>query len=435
MNTPVCDFLNDYAEKNMLRMHMPGHKGKNTGSPIDNILKYDITEIKNADSLFEDDGIIKESENNASELFNTKATLFSAQGSTLVIQTMLGLMKMENRHVLAVRNSHRAFLNACALLDLEISWIYPEYNSGIIGGIIKPDNIENILKNSDKKMCVYITSPDYLGNIADIKTISQICKKYHAPLLVDNAHGACLAFLKKSQHPINLGADMCCDSAHKMLPAITGTAYMHINNEKYISAAKSMMSVFSSTSPSYLMLASLDYCNLYISEKIKKDIENAVIEIEKLKSDLSDKYNFIDGEPFHITITGINGDDMAEKLRKYNIECEYSDFNCIVLLSSPLNNHDDFTELKNALINIIPEKSNSDEKIIFPEPPQIISLREAFFAQSVETDVEKAEGKICASLKVPCPPAIPIAICGEKITKECIEIYKKYKIEKVNIVL
>lgn len=415
-------------------MHMPAHKGFMHDTILDSVLKYDITEIKNADSLFEADGIIKQSEKNASKVFNTLSTIYSCQGSTLAIHTMLALMKTENRHVIAMRNSHRAFLNVCALLYMRVTWIYPKYNSGIIGGIINPDDIENALKSEKLPCCVYLTSPDYLGNIADIKTISKICRRYNAPLLVDNAHGSCLAFMDNSQHPIHLGADMCCDSAHKMLPAITGTAYLHINNPVYAEKAKSMMSVFSSTSPSYLMLASLDYCNLYIAENIREDIKNTSGYISDMKKHLSDKYNFINGEPFHITITDINGNDMAEKLRQYDIECEYSDGNCIVLLASPVNTKSDFIRLEKALSSIIPKKSDEYRKIDFPHLEQVISMNNALFQQSECIDVENSEGRICASLNVPCPPAIPVAVCGERITAECIEIYKYYGIKTVNVV-
>lgn len=435
INTPICEFLEEYAQKDMLRMHMPGHKGKYTGNIIDDILKYDITEIKNADSLFEADGIILESENNAAKLFGTYQTLFSAEGSTLAIQTMLGLMKSENRRIIAARNAHRAFLNACALLDLEVSWIYPEYDSGILSGKINISDIEAELKKSDCKSCVYITSPDYLGNMADIKAISAVCRKYNAVLLVDNAHGACLGFLENPCHPIQLGADMCCDSAHKMLPALTGTAYLHIGNPAYIKKARQMMSVFASTSPSYLMLASLDYCNRYISENIKDDIKKAADYISTLKRELSFRYSFSDGEPFHISITGINGNDMAEKLRKYNIECEYSDFSCIVLLASPVSSKSDFQRLKNALCEINPIKSVSDEKTVFPRLEQEMSLNQALFAESEEISVKNAKGRICAMVNVPCPPAIPIAVCGERITDECIEIYRRYNIRTVNVVI
>ncbi len=432
MNTPICDFLLKYAEKNSLRLHMPGHKGKKIGFIADNVLKYDITEIKDADSLFEADGIIKESEENASKLFNTKKTIYSVQGSTLAIQTMLGLMKQENRKIIAVRNSHRAFLNACALLDLEIKWIYPQYSDGIISGKINISDIEDTLK-SDKN-AVYITSPDYHGNMADIKSISKICKKYDAPLLVDNAHGSCTAFLENSLHPIHLGADMCCDSAHKMLPALTGTAYLHIANENYTEKAKLMMSIFASTSPSYIQLASLDYCNSYIENQIRNDIKTTVLDIKNLKNVLKDKYNFTDGEPLHITITGIDGNDMAEQLRKLNIECEYSDFSCIVLLSSPVDNRYDLFKLLNALKKITPIYRDDSERITFPEPERVMSLREAFFAPSEIIPIEKAEGRICSSLNIPCPPAIPINVSGEIISAECIKIYKKYGINTVNVV-
>lgn len=425
MNTPISDFLNNYENSNTLRMHMPGHKGE---------YSHDITEIKGADSLFEAAGIIKQSEENAAKLFGTLSTIYSCQGSTLAIHTMIALMKSENRRIIAARNSHRSFLNICALLNMKITWIYPTDNTGIIGGTININDIENALKSEKSPVCVYITSPDYLGSIADISGISQICKKYNAPLLVDNAHGSCLAFLEKSQHPIHLGADMCCDSAHKMLPAITGTAYLHINNPVYAEKAKTMMSVFSSTSPSYLMLESLDKCNRYIADNIRSDIKKSSAYISEMKKNLKDKYNFTGNEPFHITIKGIDGNYMAEKLREYNIECEYSDNSCIVLLASPINTDSEIKYLETALQNISPIYTNTHKSIDFPHLEQVITMNEAMFSKWEEISTEEAEGRICASLNVPCPPAIPIAVCGERITKECIDVYRFYGIKTVNVI-
>ncbi|MDE6102968.1 MAG: aminotransferase class I/II-fold pyridoxal phosphate-dependent enzyme, partial [Oscillospiraceae bacterium] len=328
MKTPIYDFLQNYIDSNTLRLHMPGHKGRNIAD-----LSYamDITEISGADSLFDASGIIKESEKNAAKLFKTVRTCYSASGSTLCIQAMLAMMKRENRNVIAVRNVHRSFLAACVLLGLEPDWIYPKYTAGILSGQIPMDILEDKLKRT-KNSCCYLTSPDYLGKTADIKTVSALCRKYGAVLLVDNAHGAHTAFTEG--HPIALGADMCCDSAHKMLPALTGAAYLHIGNERYADKAKTAMSLFGSTSPSYLIMASLDLCNSYISEQIDDDIERSMTEIVNLRKMISEKYTVYDGEPYHLTLL-CNGNDLANQLREKNIECEYCDSNVIVLLFSP----------------------------------------------------------------------------------------------------
>ncbi len=429
MNTPLYDFLEKYAGSNTLRMHMPGHKGRAFGN-FGSIYPYDITEISGADSLFEAEGVIAESERNAASLFGTAATLYSAEGSTLCIQAMLALMKRENRHVIAVRNVHRSFLSACALLGTEPEWIYPKYTGGILSGDADLRDIEKALSEHENS-CLYITSPDYLGKTADIPAISEICRRYGAALLVDNAHGAHSAFMPENRHPIHLGADMCCDSAHKMLPALTGAAYLHIGNKRYAGGAKTAMSLFASTSPSYLIMGSLDLCNRYIAGKIRADLEYAVSRTEELKRRISEKYEVYDGEPLHLTLL-CNGNKAAQELRKQGIECEYADGSCIVLLLSPVNTEEDFTRLEKALMSISPERGDN-AGIKLPVMEKAVPLREAVLSEFETIPAEQAEGRICAFINVPCPPAVPIAVSGEIISRECIKIYKRYGIINVNV--
>ena len=199
----------------MSRFHMPGHKGEN----FLGFEHLDITEICGADVLSDADGIIADSEKNAATIFKTAHTFYSTGGSTAAICAMLALAGGENSLILAARNVHKAFINACALLNFEVSWLMPDNFSGILECRISAETVEKAILSADKKpSAVYLTSPDYLGNLQDIADISKICKKYDVPLLVDNAHGAYLGFLKDSLHPIHLGADICCDSAHKTLP-------------------------------------------------------------------------------------------------------------------------------------------------------------------------------------------------------------------------
>jgi hypothetical protein len=220
MELPIIDFLEKNKNLKKIRLHMPGHKGNGGvfGVDINNIHAYDITEIDGADCLYnaicEDEGndIIFQSERNASRLFRTFDTYYSAGGSTLCIQTMLAVFR--ELPFVAVRNVHVAFVNACGLLGIDPVWVMPEYTSEI-GGEISPESIETALKEIAKKRnaehkkhpekifptvygfnyAVYLTSPDYTGKIADISGISAVCKKHNAVLLVDNAHGSHLAFL------------------------------------------------------------------------------------------------------------------------------------------------------------------------------------------------------------------------------------------------
>ncbi len=438
MDTPIYDFLRSYADSGTLRAHMPGHKGKSPAEAPELLYKYDITEIKGADSLFESDSIIARSEANASKLYGTAATVFSAGGSTLCIQAMLALMKQENRRIIAVRNVHRAFLNAAALLGLNVQWLLPEYSGGILSGRILLPDVEETLAASEAPSCLYVTSPDYTGRLADIAALAALCKRYGARLLVDNAHGAHLAFFAENMHPIALGADLCCDSAHKMLPALTGAALLHTSRKEYAPGLKQAMSLFGSTSPSYLIMASLDLCNAYLADRIKEDIAAALPRLNELRSSLSDRLVFAESEPFHITVkaaeSGFCGTELAELLRSRGVECEYADEELLVLLMSPFSAAEDFGRLRAALESAVSGASRYKKpaNTFRPKLPKMAcAIREAAFAPAEEIPVEEAEGRICASVKVPCPPAVPIAVSGEVIDRDCIGIFRAYGIKTV----
>ncbi|MDE6848129.1 MAG: aminotransferase class I/II-fold pyridoxal phosphate-dependent enzyme [Ruminococcus sp.] len=441
MNTPVYDFLKKYSSSGTLRCHMPGHKGYTLSPELSELYSMDITEIAGADSLFEADGIIAQSEKNMSELYGTAGTVFSAGGSTLCIQTMLSIMKAEKRKIFAVRNVHRAFLNAVALLDLDVEWILPKYSDGILSGNINPEDIENTLKNCHVPSAVYVTSPDYTGKTADISLLADICHKYNARLLTDNAHGVHLKFLNPDIHPMTLGADLCCDSAHKMFPALTGSSMLHTSVMEYVPLLKQNMSMFASTSPSYLIMMSLDLCNRYISEKIYDDIQKNIVWLENFRRKFSDRLVFAKTEPFHITVkageSGFDGNELAELLRKNGVECEYSDSSLLILLMSPVCTKDDYERLSVSLSKSLVQAKKypvCSDGFSMEIPERVMSIREAVFSECEVIPVEKAENRICASVKVPCPPAVPIVASGERIDKKSINIFRKYGISDIIVV-
>lgn len=437
MNTPIYNFIKKYDKNNILRCHMPGHKGRYNVRETEMLCRFDITEISGADSLFEAEGIILESEKSMSRLYNTAATLYSAGGSTLCIQGMLGAMRDDGRRIIAARNVHRAFLNSAALLGLEVEWVMPNYKNGILSGEIPLEAIENKLK-SGGKACVYVTSPDYTGRMADIGAISEICRKYGALLIVDNAHGAHLHFLPKSLHPIALGADICCDSAHKMLPALTGAAMLHMADRRFEEPLRRNMGLFGSTSPSYLIMMSLDLCLDYLDNGIRRDIAENLMYADKFRQRFENRLDFVDGDPFHITInaaeSGFNGNELAELLRGNGVECEYSDDAVIILLMSPMNRAGDYSRLETALESALSKasrKRREPQAALKLIPEKAMNIREAVFSPCEEIPVERAEGRICAAVKVPCPPAVPIAVSGEIIDGNCIEIFRSYGIKTV----
>ena len=439
MNTPIVDYVRDYVNQNNLRLHMPGHKGKDSLG----FEKYDITEIDGADVLGTASGIIAESEKNASLLFNTAHTFYTTQGSTTAIYAMLALVKKTDATVLAARNVHKSFIQGCALLDLDVEWILEDENSTLLKCEVTAKTVEDkILSMAKKPVAVYLTSPDYLGNIQNIPEISKVCEKYNVPLLVDNAHGAYLGFLEKSLHPIHLGATVCCDSAHKTLPVLTGGAYLHISKDapkEFADNARGALALFSSTSPSYIILQSLDLCNRYINDKIREDLLECVNKTNSLKDYIKEKgFCVMCGEPLKITLdcnaSGYTGDEMATVLRNNNIEPEFYDDRYLVLMLTPQNDCKDFELLKKIFSDLKPKTA------IIPNVPKVkisqrkMSLRDAVFAESETVDVDNSIGRICASPTVSCPPAVPIAVSGEEITEEVAKLFKYYGFDKILVV-
>lgn len=440
METPIYDFIKNYIRCKPCRMHMPGHKGQGFGDWLSAVYPLDLTEIDGADSLFEANGIIAQSEQNAAKLFGAEATVYSAGGSTLCIQAMLAMMKQEGRTVLAARNVHRSFLNACILLGLPVTWLYPETPDGILSGEITPRAVSRALTEAKGQVCVYLTSPDYLGRSADLAVIASVCKRHGAPLLVDNAHGAHLPFLAENRHPMALGATLCCDSGHKTLPVLTGGAYLHSSSEHYTpERMKAAMALFASTSPSYLILASLDLCNRYLELRARHDLFSVKLRLERLQRNLSDRFVFYGGDSMHLTIcapqSGFSGDGLAAQLRQLGVSCEYAEHDFLVLLASCCTTSPDLDRLEQALSRCQPEftpHAPLPAELAMPELG--MNPRKAALSMSEKIPVEKALGRICALPPSSCPPGVPIVASGEILTESAIKLLQRYGFFEIHVV-
>ncbi len=443
--TPIFDFVTKYVQSGKYRLHMPGHKGKE----LLGVEKYDITEIDGADVLYNSKGIIRQSENIASGLFGSGRTVYSCEGSSLSIRAMLYIALLHGKSIgkkpviFAARNAHKVFVTSSALLDFEIKWLYPE-NHGLISCVISPDSLDKELMNTaEKPVAVYITSPDYLGFMSDISGLSEVCHKYGVLLLVDNAHGAYLAFCSKNKHPINCGADMCCDSAHKTLPVLTGGGYLHISKdapEIFAVQAENAMSLFASTSPSYLIMQSIDLANKYILEGYKEKLKKYTALIDALKKNLSEcGYVLCGDEPLKLTIApksyGYTGTEFSDILEKNGIVCEFSDPDYVTMMFTPDNGEDVIKYVEKTLINI-----ERKEPIVLKAPQiipaeRVITPRLAIFSQSESIAVEDAVGRVLAQTSVSCPPAIPVAVSGERISREAVSAFLYYGITQCEVVV
>ena len=434
MDTPVFDFVRDYASSGRARLHMPGHKGRGAlGCEA-----LDITEVRGADSLYEAAGIIERSERNAAELFGSRSTFYSTEGSSQCIKAMLCLAsrRSESRTVIAARNAHKSFVHALALLDLDVRWLWPEEYS-LLGCPVSAAAVASAIDSMAGPPCaVYLTSPDYLGSVQPVAEIAAVCHERGVPLLVDNAHGAYLHFLEKPMHPLDLGADMCCDSAHKTLPVLTGGAYLHISrgfDPGSDGDVRRMMSVFGSTSPSYLIMQSLDICNAYLAGEGRELIAGSVAKAGALKERLAGMgWRVTGGEPLKVTVNCGNALEVSERLREHGAECEYADPDFVVLMLSPQNSGEDISRVLAAFSEFAPGEPGHPPAMRPPE--RAMGIREALFAQSEELPVRLAAGRVCSAPSVGCPPAVPVAVCGEVIGADAAAVFEYYGNESVCVV-
>lgn len=435
MNTPIVDFVTEYCSSNPVRMHMPGHKGVDT---LLNVEHMDITEIDGADNLWHPSvgGIIADSEDNASKLFGC-TTFYSTEGSSLAIRGMLFLIKKwahingRTPLILAGRNAHKTFVNTSALLELPVKYMWGVNDKNYVTCNITPEDVEIHISEEEKPAAVYITTPDYLGNMVDVAGISEVCRRYGIFLLVDNAHGAYLKFLNgKSVHPMDLGADMCCDSAHKTLPALTGAAYLHVSNNTdsfFVKNAKAAMGMFGSTSPSYLIMQSLDLCNRYMADSFRSELKYTCQKCNELKKYLTEVgYTLLGAEPLKITLDmkkyGYTGCETAQILMDSNIYPEYYDEDYVVFMISTKTENQDIEKLKNTLVAIERKSPLSELESVHKKGMPVMSPYEAIMSDSEIIQAENSVGRILAEPILSCPPCVPEYMAGERITavpKQC----------------
>ncbi len=419
--------LNDKLNAlNRYPFHMPGHKRNKrfeiTGSEID------VTEITGLDDLHNPAADIYELENKISRLWNSKRSIISVNGSTCGVLAAISAVSTENATVIIARNCHKSVYNACYINKLKIAYIEPEYNEefGVYGSVTQKA-LDDAVKRNPNACAAVITSPTYEGITSDI-----VCK---IPLIIDAAHGAHFGFAPWL--PERANGDIVVQSLHKTLPSLTQTAVIHINNEKYINAVKKYMDIYETSSASYILLASIEKCCVFL-ENSGDDFNRYRLMLESFYKKASgiDKLKIMDNDDktrIVISYDGMNAGRLFDELLKNGIEPEGKSLKYVILISSVADTEDGFEKLIEALKKIKPDSSPDAFDFMKPDIPQ----KHCELYEIGKTEICKINesiGRCCAQMIYTYPPASPIIAPGEIISREIIDYIKLCHDKGINII-
>lgn len=451
-----------YDEKDIYPFHMPGHKRNPTFSAGFFPVAQDITEITGFDDLHHAEGIIKEAQEYAAQLYGSRRVFFSVNGSTACILAAVSAAVKNGEKILAARNSHKSFYHAMYLRNLDPVYIYPEIDeeTGISGSIL-PFEVEKLLEENEGVEAVFITSPTYDGVVSDVRKIAEIVHRYGVPLIVDEAHGAHFAFSDYfPESAVNLGADAVIHSIHKTLPAMTQTAVLHLCSDRIPEdRIVRFMSIYQTSSPSYPLMASLDRCFRFLGSEGKGCFREYAERLERWRNRLGEFNNirllhfvtsFEGGEKFYdfdrskillsTSSAGMRGNRFLKILHEeYGVELEMAASDYVTALTSPLDTEEGFERLYRAVREIDRAAVNVDFKrenvcrFIEERPVKILNPSEALEGKTVTVPLNESVGKISAEFMYIYPPGIPLLVPGEQISLQFVQNMRRYIAEEMNV--
>lgn len=434
---------------------MPGHKlGKDVNIPHANKLYLmDVTEVPGLDNLYQPNGIIKEAQQLAAKVFGADHTFFLVNGSTCGIQVAIMSLCKKGDKLIVARDCHMAAISGMMLAGVKPAYIKPEYNNNFkIPSVLKIKDIEKALIENKDAVGVYITRPNYYGVCSNIKEICELVHSYDKVLIVDEAHGAHLRFSNKLPNSaLEHNSDICIQSAHKTLPALTQGAYLHVRGSKVdVEKIRYNLNLLQTSSPSYLVMAFLDIARAVMEKEGKQIIDSLLKDVGRFHTNinkntafeiLSEK-NFRDGDLDKTRLVinsknyGLSGFKIENILRnKYNIQIEMADLYNIVCITTNANMGQDLKKLEHALLDISENFKKFSPKGFSPMvqipiddveiPEQKVQLSEVTHKSFTKKKLSKACGMVSRRMVTPYPPGIPIVCPGEVITQKVIENIKR----------
>lgn len=455
----MFDALMEYVDRETIPFHVPGHKkGEGIEKKFkkfmgENPFKIDVTVFQLVDSLHHPTGPIKKAQELAADAYGSDATFFSIHGTSGAIQAMIMSVISEGDTIIVPRNVHKSITAGIILSGAIPVYMQPELDKklGIAQGVT-PETVEETLRQNPHAKAVLIINPTYYGVATELQRIADIVHEYDIPLIVDEAHGPHLCFNDKLPiSAMEAGADICAQSTHKIIGAMTQASLLHVRT-KYVnqSRVQAIMNLLQTTSPSYILLASLDTSRKQIAlegeELLDRAIENSNYvraEINKIPgfycfgNEIIGNPGVFALDPTKICITcrdlGITGFDLDMILsNKYHIQMELSDLYNVLAVGSFGDTRENLDKLIEALKEISEEYMNKggvkpDFLDIPAIPKQVLIPREAFNGYKESVLLEDSVGEVSGEFLMAYPPGIPVLCPGEVITEEIVQYVNDLK--------
>lgn len=462
---PLYEKLAAYGASDFYAFHMPGHK--RLMGEFENPFQIDITEIDGFDDLHhpEADGVLTEAQNRAARVFGAEETYFLVNGSTAGILSAISGCTKQGGTILMARNCHRSAYHGAELRGLKTVYLYPQYISELgINGAVLPEDVENALRNQTQIQAVMMVSPTYDGVCSDVRQIADICHRYGVPLIVDQAHGAHFPFSEYfPEDAVSAGADVVIHSVHKTLPSMTQTALLHVQGElANRERIWRFLSIYQSSSPSYVLMASIDACVDLIERDGEELFEKHVRELKAFRERCRDlKWLYLAGldsetggawqpeakkaefgqttdfDRSKLLISarranragaGLTGEELSRILReRYHIQMEMSGPDYVVAIAGIADSKEGFRRLAEALHEMDREldtdRKARDESAVsnaLPRLEAVLTLSEAAEAEGLSRPLTACEGAVAGTYVYLYPPGIPILAPGERVTAELL---------------
>ncbi|MCT4662593.1 MAG: aminotransferase class I/II-fold pyridoxal phosphate-dependent enzyme [Tissierellales bacterium] len=446
-NNYIEKSLDAYSNEVEKRYHMPGHKAAFAWEPLENALKYDVTEVDGTDNLMHPEGAIKLFMDEMTGFYKTKRTYISVNGSTGALMAAISTVCDRGDKVIVQRDAHKSIYNAIGLLDLKTTYVYPKIDSNWrVPMGVDVEEISSAIKSNIEAKALILTHPNYYGFGQNLDEIVKLAHEAGLYVIIDEAHGAHLPFYEQEniKSALDSNADLVVQSYHKTLPALTQTAVLHLNTDKIDhKKLEKKLFTFQTTSPSYLLMNSMEYAFEFmrddgaelleilgdkidsLSERLQK-IDGC--EIYNIKSTNKNIENTKDFTKLLISVEGYSGYELEKILRNnYKIQVEMADFKCVVLIltvADTISDLERFYEIVEKICKDRPEHSVIKNIACNVRPEVKMTVAEAFSAACKNVRLKKASGEIAANFVIPYPPGTPIVVPGELIDDEvicCIE--------------